>query len=111
MGRRKRMTTRIRRLSEVIDIIETLPWDQALYLKGTPPWQACSPCAVLDPDEFDALQNRPLFSDEHELHYALSIQTVQDIVANAKAQKPDVDLAGLIEALNYYYRNDAFMKL
>ena len=104
------MTTRIRCLLEVLDIVETLPWDQALYLGGTPPWDACSPCAVLDPDEYDGPEERLLSGGEHEFHYALSIATVQDIVANAKAQKPDVDLRGLIEALNYYYKNDAFIE-
>lgn len=40
---------------------------------------------------------------------ALRLADVEDIVANARAQKPAASEAELLEAFLYYYDNDAFI--
>lgn len=48
---------------------------------------------------------------EQGLEYALGMDAVQDIVANAREQDPNVDLATLLKAFLFYYDHDAFMEL
>ena len=90
-------------LRTILDNIQSYPWDATLYLKGQHRWTPETFGVVLSPDRNPA--------EEDEFQHALSLQQVQDVIENAKNQKPDVDTEQLVEALNYYFRNDAFINL
>jgi hypothetical protein len=96
----------------VIEQIDDLPWDHALYLGGDKPWNASTPTAVLDPDDVDGLDEdeNPAFAEQAGLRYVLSVQEVQGIVANARQQKSDLSLDDLVVAFNFYYDNDAYIE-
>ena len=104
------MKSRLQKLSKVLIMMDELPWKHALYLAGSFPWTENTLCAVLDPNETDDPDEVPDFAKQNELKYALSVHEVQGIVANAKQQLGKVAMPRLIEAFNFYYKNDAFIE-
>lgn len=105
-------TASIQTLAEVLTDIDALTWSHALYLDKQQPWSAASRCAVLDPNDTEDLEvdDEPQLITIHDLRYALTVSTVQDIVDNTKQQRVGVSLEELIQAVNYYYKNDAFIE-
>lgn len=104
------MDAEIKTLVEVISIIDELPWRNAVYLPVNILWDKDTYCATLDPDDSEEQDEEPAFARQHGLRYALDVHIVQQIVENAKQQKPDVDIDSLIDAFLYYYNNDAFIE-
>jgi hypothetical protein len=102
--------TTILKLGEVLSTIRTFKWNYALYIGGDFPFEHDSPCAVLDPNDSDDPDLDPDFAIQHDLEYALSVQQAQDVVENAMAQKKQLDIEDILEAFNFYYENDAFIK-
>jgi hypothetical protein len=96
-------------LGEVLLGADALSWRHALYLPNCEEWNESTPCEVADPDENEDAENVPLFDKEPKLEYALCISTVQDIIINARLQNPKATLGDLLEALIFYYKNDAFI--
>ncbi len=70
-------------------------------------FSAESPCTAHDTDDSDD----PDEAQRLGLKYVMGVSAVQDIIANAKAQKADADLTTLLQAFNYYYAHDAFPTL
>lgn len=99
------------RLLDVIKNIEEFPWNKALFLAGQYPWNEDTPCAILDPDDSDDPDEDPEPARQQGLKYTLSVQDVQGVVENAKEQDPNVSLRRLLDAFNFYYRNDAYIEL
>ena len=104
-------TERLWKLGDVLASVDTLPWNFALYMPQSAQWNLETTSAVLDPDDAADDEEEPRFARDRGLKYALGIQDVQGVVKNARAQKPDVDLQGLLEALRYYFDHDAFLQL
>jgi len=102
---------RLSTIGAVLKSIHELPWNHALYLPSGETWLLSTKCAVLDPDDCEDEEEEPAFARESGLGYALGIQDVRGVVENARQQKPDIDLATLLQSLRYYYDNDAFMEL
>jgi hypothetical protein len=100
----------IQTLAEVISTIAGLLWKYSLYLPADGLWDKNSRCCVLDPEDCEEEDDEPVFARQNGLKYALSVNTVQQIVDNAREQIPDVDIDGLMEAFFYYYDNDAFIE-
>ncbi|KAB8333704.1 hypothetical protein SD80_012285 [Scytonema tolypothrichoides VB-61278] len=101
--------TQIVILSYIYEHIQELPWDYALYIEGNPPWVETTRCAVLDPDDVGDYEETPQFAVANLLRYALSIADIQDIYDNARIQLGTVSIETFIQALNYYFLNDAFI--
>jgi hypothetical protein len=40
--------------------------------------------------------------------YALGVQDVKGVVANARQQRPAIDTLGLLQAMQHYYDHDAY---
>jgi len=103
-------------LKEILLSIEghsALAW---VYLPADKNWNLDSPSAVLESEEVPPeLEDEPdagvpEFAKQNGLIQALPVTTVQDIVSNAKAQKPDATVVDLLKAFEFYYRHDAFYK-
>lgn len=45
------------------------------------------------------------------MSYALGISALQDVVGNAKQQRPGCSLSDLMKAFLFYHRNDAFITI
>jgi hypothetical protein len=102
-------TTQIVTLSYIYEHIQELPWNYALYIEGNSSWVETTRCAVLDPDDVEDDEEVPQFVTANLLRYALSMADVQDIYDNAEIQLGTVAMGKFIQALNYYFVNDAFM--
>ena len=100
----------LRRLTEVLSEVEELPWNHALYLPFNSKWALDTQCAILDPDDCSDDEENPPLAIQHGLSYALTVQQLQGIRANAAAQLSTLSEEDLLTALLYYYDNDAFIK-
>jgi hypothetical protein len=56
-------------------------------------------------------QNEPLFPQTQGYQYVLSIADLQSIKANLVQQLPNATLHDLIQAVSYYYQNDAYINV
>lgn len=101
----------VQKLSEILIEIDALPWNYALFLPVEKPWNGDALCVVLDPNDSEDADEDPEMAKQLNLTYALSVQDAQSIVANAKEQLPTINMQGLVDALNFYHANDAFIIL
>ena len=95
------------KLADVLNRSEKYPWNYALYLPFDEVWTKDTRSAVLDPNNITATTHS--FIQKEGLKYALTIQTLQDIVINAREQIPAVSIEHLLDAFLHYYDNDAFI--
>ncbi len=95
-------------LSRILQSPEIYPWDEAVYLPKDNEWALTSSCAVWNPDDCDE-GDQPEIAKLNGLTYALGVSAIQDIVANARQQKPDCNLDDLLKAFLFYYQNDAYI--
>ena len=95
-------------LSEALLSAEQLPWQSNLYLPSHRKWTEDSEAAVLDTENEEEPEN-PAFAQMHSLMRALSISDVQQIVYNAKQQRPNADTTELVQAFQFYFDRDAFI--
>jgi hypothetical protein len=88
-----------------------------VYLPADKNWNLNSKCAVLESEEVppelenDPEAGVPEVAKKNNLIQALPVTVVQDVVANAKAQKPSVTLNDIFRAFVYYFKHDAFRDL
>jgi hypothetical protein len=99
----------MKRLGAVLNEINALNWQHALYLPFGVVWDEMTSCAVLDPNESEELAGVPPFAKENGIDYALGISAIQDIVANVREQRPAVETNDLTKAFLFYFRHDAFI--
>lgn len=96
-------------LSQFLQSPDDFPWNEAIYLPKDKTWSLMSLIAVLNPDDVDEGEEDPKIARDNGLTYALGVSAGQDIVANAREQKPDLTIDDLLHAFLYYYKNDAFI--
>ncbi|WP_461617494.1 DUF7716 domain-containing protein [Bradyrhizobium sp. 23AC] len=88
-----------------------------VYLPSGRTWSLDSESATLESDEVPPeLEDEPdagipQFAKRHDLMQVMPVTTLQDIVSNARRQKPDATLDELFAAFVFCYENDAFMEL
>jgi len=86
-----------------------------LFMKKGENWGPDSLAAVLEleevskEEELDPDAGVPRIAKEHRLAIVMPITTLQDIVANASAQRPSASVADLFAAFEHYYQHDAFI--
>lgn len=97
------------KLADVLIYADTYSWADSLFLPQNMDWGLGVPCAVLNMDNLDDNEEIPQFAAQNHLTYALGIQAVQDIVNNARQQRPNCSEEFLFKAFLYYYKNDAFL--
>ena len=103
------MTHTLGSLGEVLREAETLDRRHALYLPFDDVWDVGTLCAVLDPESGQGPDDVPAYAKENGLKYAVTISTLQDIVINARLQRPDANADDLTKAFLFYYDHDAFI--
>ena len=95
--------------SDVLDRANEFPWDEALFLPEKGNWSLDSSCTVMSLDDCEDDEENPKFAVDNGLTYALTIHELQGIVLNARQQRRDCSLEGLLEAFLYYYEYDAYL--
>ena len=102
---------------EVLSDIANLPTTAWVYLPTDRNWNLTSTCAVLESEEVppeledDPSAGVPGFAKQNGLMQALPVTVVQDIVVNARSQKPGATLEDFWRAFLYYHKHDAFINL
>lgn len=107
------MANKMMTLKDVFKAAQGLPSRGALYLprESSSSWTLDTPAAVLDfPAGGNDVNNLP-FARKHGLRYVLHLSDVQDILANARQQRPNVDDGTILKAFLYYIEHDAFIVL
>jgi hypothetical protein len=108
---------RMRTLEEVLRFLSSHSPEGWLYLPKDGQWGLKSSAAILVSDEVppeleeDPDAGIPKFAKIHQLQQVFEVGTVQDIIFNARAQKPNVTLDDIFQALKFYYDHDSFMEL
>jgi hypothetical protein len=107
-------------LIEIGKLVDPDGWDVKEYVEGwlflprQQPWTLESPAVLLDLNEVPpGVENEeevetPELAMREGLKRVLGGDDVQDIISNARQQKPDVSLDEIFDALLYYYEFDAF---
>lgn len=104
-------------LREVLEQANFLDDEAWLYLPASDRWSLDSKCAVLRSEEVPPeLEDQPdagipEFAKQAGLMQALAIANVKEIVANARLQRPGVELPVLLDAFLFYYDHDAFIEI
>lgn len=96
-------------LGEVLRDPERFPWDYALYAHPDRAFDLAMPVLIWDVDDVEEDSDIPAEATALGFDYVLGMQTVQGIVSNALQQRPEASIDQLLEALDFYYRNDAFV--
>src|SRR5437773_2710427 len=107
----------ILRFRDALLDISSKPTTAWVYLPADKNWNLNSESAVLESEEVPPeMEDQPdagvpEFAKQHQLIQALPVTVIQDIVTNARAQKPNANIDDLFRAFEYYYKHDAFAKL
>ena len=96
-------------LGEVLRNPERFPWNYALYAAPDLPFELNLPVLIWDVDDVDENTDLPAEAKSLGMVYVLGMQTIQGIVSNAKEQRPEASIERLLDALDFYYRNDTFV--
>ncbi|QDU31654.1 hypothetical protein ETAA8_68140 [Anatilimnocola aggregata] len=97
-------------LSQFLQSPDDFPWNEAIYLPANKPWSLNSTLAVWSADDYEEGEE-PDIARTNCLRYALGVSSGQDIVANAKQQKPVLTLDELLDAFMFFYKHDAFISI
>ena len=103
-------------LAKAFENISSYSYKCWLFLSEVEKWTLDSPCLVIEcvevpPDQEDEPKaGYPDLALRHNMMITLEIATVQDILQNAKSQKPDAQGDDLFKAFIYYYDYDAFIE-
>ena len=87
-----------------------------VYLPEDRNWSLDSACATLESEEVPPeLEDEPdagvpEFAKANGLIQVLPVSSVQDIVENARAQKPSASVDDFFLAFMFYFHNDAFIR-
>jgi len=88
-------------LNELIERVESLPWDNDLYV-AEGELKLDSVVAVIEDDGV---------SDTfEELKYFLTVQDIQSIAGNIQAQIKNPSPGQILEAIKHYHANDVFIQ-
>ncbi len=96
-------------LRDILNNASSLSWKDSLFLPNDKNWSLDTTCYLFDLDDLEDDEEIPQYAIENNLMYVLSISDIQDIVDNAKQQRPQCSELELFQAFLYYYKNDAFI--
>jgi hypothetical protein len=99
----------LKTLGEVLLTADQLQLDADLFLPFDEEWGPDTRCAVETVDPYADEPEVPELAARHGLGRTLQAAQVQDIVDNARQQKPEASMAELIAAFLFYYDRDAFI--
>jgi hypothetical protein len=100
----------LKRLGSVLDHIESLPKGSCLYISsGIEEVDASTLCLPIALDKEDP-KDVEWFLKGDALQEFLFATDLEDVIENLRLQQGTYSEAELIAAVNYYWKNDAFIK-
>ena len=103
-----------------LDVLKTIASRSSsawVYLPSNRAWNLEAPSATLESEEVPPeLEDEPdagipQFAKQNHLMQVVPVETLQDIVSNALQQKSNATFEELLAAFNFFYKNDAFIKM
>ena len=103
------MGTNSIKLGELIIRASEFNWKDALYMESKKnKFEANSDVLTIDSDKHNVGDVEIKYKNK-KFGYIFSVQTLQSIVKNARQQQPHATINDLVDAVNFYYENDAFI--
>src|SRR4051794_9206667 len=99
----------VERLGDVLANAETSSSRDALFLPMDEAWTLDTPSIVTDLDAINDPASEAINADGRTYQYALGIDTLIDVIVNAREQAKNVSRDEILEAFLYYYDHDAFI--
>jgi hypothetical protein len=96
-------------LGEALAIANQFPLDAELFLPFDEVWGSSTRCAVEPVYQYADGSTLPQIALQNGLESALNVAQFQDIVENARQQRPGASVAQLVEAFLFYFDRDAFI--
>lgn len=96
-------------LGEVLSVADRLPLEADLFMPFDEVWRPGTRCAIEPVDRYADEPAVPEVATRNGLGRALQVAQVQDIVDNARQQRPGASVEELVEAFLFYYDRDAFI--
>ncbi len=96
-------------LQLLFDSLADIPWQNRVYIaNSTSKIELETLCYIVDIDEHldDEIES---YEEENALKDLFHCQTIEDIRCNLQHQLPMYSRTQLAEAIDYYWRNDAFV--
>ncbi|MDA8940159.1 hypothetical protein N9H48_07115 [Pseudoalteromonas marina] len=99
--------------SELLKNIDQLDWTFDLYISPIDCAAENSAFLVIDDDAEDERDDdgEPIYPRDAGYVPFLSVAAAQDVKENLKKQQSDFNLADFLNAINYYFKNDAFISV
>lgn len=99
-------------LREVLQRVDELPWNNAVYLPRNVSWDLETVAIVWDPDDVDDdSDEEPAYPGSLGMRYVLGVRDVQGIVSNLLQQRGECSIEDKLRAFLFYCDNAAFIEL
>ena len=100
-------------LESVLDKIESMEWNLDAYVPFDESISMSTTVLIIDDDEEDERdeQDEPIYPASKGYKSFLSVANLQSIKNNLLEQKVNYERRDLMNAVNYYYKNDAFIQI
>ena len=106
------MTEQNLTIGDVLAEPYAFPWNHAVFANSENISDEGAHCLVLDPDDVETDEDEePAEAQRHGYTYVLSIQDIQSIAANLKAQGGVTTKGQMLPAFIHYVERDAFIVL
>jgi hypothetical protein len=93
--------------------VESLEWNLYVYIDSSTAISMASLIMIINDDEESERDenDEPMYPRSKGYNSFLSVADLQDVKSNLAEQKPNFIINELIEAVKYYYENDAFVQV
>jgi hypothetical protein len=100
-------------LNNVMIDVESLEWNLYVYIDSSTAISMASLIMIINDDEESERDenDEPMYPRSKGYNSFLSVADLQDVKSNLAEQKPNFIINELIEAVKYYYENDAFVQV
>lgn len=99
-------------LVQVLSDPQAFPWNHALFANAAEIARRDAQCLVLDPNSVESDEDEePPEAKQLGYSYILSVQDIQGIAKNLRAQTAKATEAQMLKAFLYYVTHDAYIVL
>lgn len=100
-------------LENLLDQVESLKWNLETYIASVQCFDGSTLLIIIDDDEENERDenDNAAYATSKGYDLFLSISDLQSIKSNLLEQNPNFKLSELINAVNYYFDNDAFVAI
>src|SRR4051812_8064603 len=96
-------------LASVLESIASYRWSFAIFAEPQRPVSSSTRCAVLTVDDLSDAEGTPEFAQAQGMSYLVTVHQAQDVLENAREQKRNLTSDEMVQALEFYLSNDAFI--